>query len=152
MFAKKAQAEALVLDRGSPGKIAGRDLHGVDWEHRRYILEVRPPGSRTFRVETEAKVPIFSKPGQGDVVKVSYDPKNYKTEIEIEGDPRYDPAPVRAATKQQEAARRGSVASRRAGARRAGAAHAVNALDDERRCVVRATCPECGARVDESAH
>jgi hypothetical protein len=78
----------------------------VDWEHRTYILEVRPPGAEAFRVETKAKVPIFSKPGQGDIVKVSYNPKNHKTEIEIEGDPRYDPAPVRAARKQQEAARR----------------------------------------------
>jgi len=103
MFAKKKQAEALVLDRASPGRVLDRDLHGVDWEHRTYILEVRPPGQQTFRVETKAKVPIFSKPDQGDVVKVSYDPKNLKTEIEIEGDPRYNPALVRAARKQQEA-------------------------------------------------
>jgi len=106
MFAKKTQAKALVLDRAGRGNVAGRDMHGVDWEHRKYMLEVRPPGQQPFRVETKATVPIFSKPGQGDVVNVSYDPKNNKAEIEIQGDPRYDPAFVRAARRQQEAAGR----------------------------------------------
>jgi hypothetical protein len=38
------------------------------------------------------------------MVKVSYDPKNHKTEIQIEGDPRYDPKIIRASKKQQRAA------------------------------------------------
>jgi|SRR5215467_6338736 len=134
MFAKKALAEALVLDRAGPGTVVGRDLHGVDWEHRKYILEVRPPDLQTFRVETNAKVPIFSKPGRGDVVKVSYDPKNHKTQIEIEGDPRYDPAPVRAARKQQEAARREALLA--CAPAPAAVAHSMNVVDDERRWVV----------------
>jgi hypothetical protein len=82
----------LVLERQGQGHVVDRDIHGVDWEHRNYILEVRPPGQHLFRVQTTARVPIFSKPEQGNVVKVSYDPENHKTDIEIEGDPRYDPA------------------------------------------------------------
>jgi len=50
-------------------------------------------------------VPIWSHPGRGDVVKVSYDPKNHKTEIHIEGDPRFDPKLIRENKKTERAAR-----------------------------------------------
>jgi hypothetical protein len=43
---------------------------------------------------------MFSKPEKGNVVRVSYDPENHKAEIEIEDDPRYDPALASAATQQ----------------------------------------------------
>jgi hypothetical protein len=107
MFAKKTQAEVLGLDRHGHGTVIDRDIYGVDWEHRVYILEVRPPGEQPFRVGTKAKVPIFSKPEEGNVVKVRYDPRNHKTEIEIEGDPRYDPALARLASEQQATAEGG---------------------------------------------
>jgi len=153
MFDKKAQAqaEALVLDRSGPGSVVDRDMHGVDWEHRKYILEVRPAGGEPFRVETKAKVPISSKPGEGDTVKVSYDPKNHKTQIEIGGDPRYDPALIRAGRKQQGAARRETLLAGAPAPAAAGVVHYTNVVDDEPRWVVPATCPECGARVDQSA-
>ncbi len=106
MFDKKVLADALILDDEGPGPVRDTDVHGVDWEHHKFILEVRPEGEAPVRVETKAKVPIFSQPNPGDVVKVEYDPKNHKAEIQIEGDPRYDPKLIRAAKKQQAAAQR----------------------------------------------
>lgn len=81
MFEKKEQAEARVIALEGPGHVVDTDMHGVDWEHRKYILEVRPAGQQAFRVETKAKVPIFSKPEEGDVVTVSYEPHSHKTEF-----------------------------------------------------------------------
>jgi hypothetical protein len=54
--------------------------------------------------EAKARVPSLHPPKPGDVVKVSYDPKNHKTEIQVKGDPRYDPRLRRANAKQQRAA------------------------------------------------
>jgi hypothetical protein len=105
IFDKKAQAEAMILDLESIGKVTDTDIHGVHWDHRKYIVEVRPAGEPPFRVEAKAKVPISSHPERGDVVKVAYDPKNHKTEILIEGDPRYDPKLIRAHQKQEREAR-----------------------------------------------
>jgi hypothetical protein len=76
------------------------DTHGVHWDHHKYILEVRPPGEAPVRVETKAKVAIMHAPQPGDVVKVSYDPKHHKAEIQLDGDPRYDPTLIRARQKQ----------------------------------------------------
>lgn len=155
MFDKKAQAQALILDDEGSGHVVDTDLHGVDWEHRKYIVEVRPAGQQPFRVETKAKVPIFHAPQVRDLVTVLYDPKNHKTEIQIEGDERYDPKLIRAKRKQE---------------REAGAARAQALLDGapvpaEARVVhhsgsvrhaggppwkVPSTCSECGARVDQS--
>jgi hypothetical protein len=104
MFDKKVPAEALILDDEGSGAVTGTDFHGVDWDHHKYIVEVRPADGEPFRVETKAKVAIFSKPRPGDVVKVSYDPKSHKTEIHIEGDPRYDPKLIRARSKQERSA------------------------------------------------
>ena len=105
MFDKKAQAEAMILDLESIGNVTDTDIHGVHWDHRKYIVEVRPAGEQPFRAEANAKVPISSHPERGDVVKVAYDPKNHKTEILIEGDPRYDPKLIRANKKQEREAR-----------------------------------------------
>jgi hypothetical protein len=77
---------------------------GVPWDHRKYILEVRPAGEAAFRVEVKAKVPSLHAPKAGDMVKVGYEPKNHKTEIQLKGDPRYDPQLRRANAKQQRAA------------------------------------------------
>ncbi len=148
MFDKKAQAEALILDDEGSGSVTDTDFHGVHWDHHKYIVEVRPAGEQPFRVETKAKVPISHHPQPGDVVKVTYDPKNHKTEIQIEGDPRYDPKLVRANSKQQRAARAEALLS---GVPVPGSAGIVHYLDDEPRWKVPATCPECGARVDQSA-
>lgn len=105
MFDKKAQAEALILDDEGSGNVVDTDFHGVRWDHHKYIIEVRPTGEQPFRVETKAKVPISHHPEPGDVVKVSYDPKNHKAEIQIEGDPRYDPKLIRAKTQQDRTVR-----------------------------------------------
>ena len=148
-----ASSQALVLALEPPGPVVDTDLHGVDWEHRKYILEVRPAGQPPFRVETKAKVPIFSKPEQGDTVTVSYDPKSRKTELHIEGDPRYDPKLRRAARKEQEAAlKRQALADRCPNPRRIELVptHFTNVVDDEPLWTVPAACPECGARVDQS--
>jgi hypothetical protein len=42
MFEAKEQAEAVVLAVEPPGDFSETDIHGIDWEHRKYILEVRP--------------------------------------------------------------------------------------------------------------
>jgi len=75
MFDQKVPAEALILDDEGAGHVVDTDFHGVDWDHHKYIVEVRPDGGEPFRVETKVKVAIFHKPQPGDVVKVSYDPK-----------------------------------------------------------------------------
>jgi hypothetical protein len=58
MFDKKAQAEALILDDEGPGNVSSTDMHGVHWDHHKYIVAVRPAGQAPFRMETKAKVPI----------------------------------------------------------------------------------------------
>jgi hypothetical protein len=100
MFGKKILAEAQVLMDEGPGNVMDTDLHGVHWDHRTYILEVHPPGGAPVRVETKAKVPIRSAPRPGDTVRVSYDPQHHKAEIQLDGDPRYDPKLIRARQKQ----------------------------------------------------
>jgi hypothetical protein len=105
MFDKKMQAEALILADEGPCGSTDTDFHGVHWDHHKYVLEVRPTGQNPFRVETKTKVAIGSSPSEGDLVKVSYEPKNHKTEIQVEGDPRYDPKLVSMAKKEQRAAR-----------------------------------------------
>jgi hypothetical protein len=110
-------------------------------------VEVRPDGGEPVRVETKAKVPIFHKPQPGDVVTVSFDPKSHKTEIHIEGDPRYDPKLIRAKDKQDRTAQAEALLN---GAPVPAARGVVHHIADEPRWNVPATCPECGARVDQS--
>jgi hypothetical protein len=151
MFDKKAPAEAMILEDEGSGNVMDTDMHGVDWDHHKYILEVRPQGEQPFRVETKAKVPIFSPPRPGDVVWVLYDPKNHKAEIMIEGDPRYDPKLIRENQKHDREAR--------AAALLGGAPVTVNVVNSvnivPRRAsgppwIVPANCAECGAQVDEA--
>jgi hypothetical protein len=149
MFDKKVAAEAQVLADEGSGNVMDRDMHGVDLDHHKYILEVRPPGEAPVRVETKAKVAIFHAPQPGDIVKVSYDPKNHKTEILIEGDPRYDPKIIRANKKQQGEAERQSLLNGAPAPVVSGVVHRV--VDDEPQWIVPEVCPECGARVDQSA-
>jgi hypothetical protein len=52
-------------------------MHGADWDHHQYNLEVRPAGEAPFRIETKAKVPIFSAPQPGDRVKLSYEHESH---------------------------------------------------------------------------
>jgi hypothetical protein len=149
MFDKKAQAQALVLDELGYGNVVDTDLHGVDWAHYRYILEVRPEGQAPFRVESKSKVPITSHPTRGDVVTVNYEPKNQKTEIQIEGDERYDPKIRREKRKEEKAARAQALLSGAPGSGLPGTGTVH--YHDEPRWTVPAKCPECGARVDQSA-
>lgn len=153
MFDQKTQAEAMVLEDLGSGNTVTRDMHGVDWDHHKYILEVRPAGEDPFRIETKAKVPIFSAPQPGDLVKVTYEHKSHKTEIQVEGDPRYDPKIIRENKKQQKAAREQALLSGAPVPARTGVVHHVGRelAEDEPRWVVPAICPECGARVDQSA-
>ena len=156
MFDKKSQAQALVLDELGYGNVVDTDLHGVDWAHYKYILEVRPAGEAPFRVESKSKVPIFHHPTQGDVVTVNYDPKNHKAEIQVEGDERYDPKLIRQKNKDEKAARAQALLSGAPAPAGEGVVHYVNTgnvhhLGDGPAWTVPAKCPECGARVDQSA-
>ena len=101
MFDKKAQADAVILADEGPCGSEDTDIHGVHWDHRRFVVEVRPADGAPFRVETKAKIPIRSSPRTGDVVRVSYDAKSHKAEIIIDGDPRYDPKIIREKTMEQ---------------------------------------------------
>jgi hypothetical protein len=62
MFDAKERAEAVVLAVEPPGAFSETDMHGTEWEHRKYILEVRPAGQPSFRVEAKAKVAVFPVP------------------------------------------------------------------------------------------
>jgi hypothetical protein len=139
MFDKKAHAQALVLEElGTSGGVH-TDIHGVDWSHYRYAVEVRPEGEAPFRVESETKVPVNTRPKRGDLVTVDYEHKSHQAEIRIEGDERYDPDIFRAKWKQERAAENQ--------ARRSGTP--LPETPDER-WTVPAKCPECGARVDQA--
>ena len=105
MFEKEEHAEALVLE-AEPTAIPEADMHGMEYEHRKYILEVRPAGQPSFRVETRARVPIIAHPERGETVTVRYDPRTRKTHLHIEGDPRYDLNLIRESRKQRDKARR----------------------------------------------
>ena len=173
MFEAKEQAEAVVLEVEPPGAFSETDMHGIDWEHRKYILEVRPAGQRPFRVETKAKVGAYHHPGTGDTVTVSFDPKNHKTEMHIDGDPRYDPRIIRKARKEREAARREALLSGAPDPALLARSHEIadqalshNAEElararhhpmaarpeprPEPQWTLPAVCPVCGARVDQS--
>ena len=153
MFDQKSQAEATILDDLGSGNTVTTDMHGPDWDHHKYVLEVRPAGETPFRIETKAKVPIFSAPQPGDLVNVSYDHKSHKTEIQVEGDPRYDPKIIRENRQQQKAEREQALLSGAPVPGGTGIVHHVGRefAADEPRWVVPAICPECGARVDQSA-
>ncbi len=83
MFDQKAQAEAMILEDLGSGNTVSRDMHGVDWDHHKYILEVRPAGEDPFRIETKAKVPIFSAPQPGDLVMSCTSTRALTTEIRV---------------------------------------------------------------------
>jgi hypothetical protein len=104
MFETKERAEAVVLAIEASGR-SQADMHGISWMHLKYILEVRPAGQRPFRVEAKVKVGSVIFPGPGDAVTVSFDPESHKTEVHIEGDPRWDPRLLREASKERAAAR-----------------------------------------------
>lgn len=90
-------------------------------------------------------MPIFSKPEQGDVIQVSYEVKNHKAEIQIEGDPRFDPLLIRKKNKQDRAAQDAALLS--------GAPAAASPRYDpseEPIWAVPALCPSCGAKVDQA--
>ena len=147
VFDKKTQAEAQILEDEGAGRSLEKDFHGVDWTHHTYILEVRPAGEDSFRVEAKTKVAELHAPRAGDVVTVAYDPKSRKAEIKIEGDPRYDPKLRRANIKQERGAHADALLSGAPLPPVPGSAHHA---DDEPRWIVPAACPECGARVDQS--
>jgi hypothetical protein len=172
MFEAKERAEAVVLAVEPPGAFSETDMHGTEWEHRKYILEVRPAGQPPFRVEAKAKVAIFHRPGERDTVTVSFDPKSHKTDIHIEGDPRYDPKLIREAKKEHDAARKHALLtgapdpdavalshhnaelalSHNAEQLAALRHHPSGARPEphhEPQWTVPAICPECGARVDQ---
>ncbi len=89
-FAKKRSATATVrADEGS-GAVVATDSHGMSSTRHTYVVEVQPDNGQPFRVETTRRVPGYHHPVPGDVVNLLYEEKGHKTEIVIEGDPRYD--------------------------------------------------------------
>jgi hypothetical protein len=43
MFDKKVAAEAQVLSDEGSGSVIDTDMHGVHWDHNKYILEAAQP-------------------------------------------------------------------------------------------------------------
>ena len=84
------------------------------------------------------------------MVKVSCDPKSHKTEIHIEGDPRYDPKLIRAKNKQDRAARAEALLSGGPAPVARGVVHHI--VDDEPRWQVPATCPASSAAFSVPAY
>jgi hypothetical protein len=149
MFEKEEQAEALVLE-AEPTASDVQDT-GMEHEHRKYILEVRPAGQQPFRVETKAWVTIIAHPERGDTVTVSYDPRTHKTHMHIDGDPRYDLNLIRESRKQHEVARREALLSGAPDPQAERWAHHASHVHDEPHWTVPAACPQCGARNDQDA-
>ncbi len=148
MFEKMIDAEARILADEGSGNVMNTDFHGVHWYHHTYILEVHPPTGEKFRIEARAKVALGHTPQPGDTVRVSFSPKNQKTEIHTEGDPRYDPRLARGAEKQQREAERQALLDGAPSPAGAGVVHGI--VDDGPQWIVPEVCPECGARADQS--
>jgi hypothetical protein len=56
MLDQKSQAEAMILDDLGSGNTVTTDMHGVDWDHHKCILEVRPAGHKTeIQVESDPR-------------------------------------------------------------------------------------------------
>ena len=112
-------------------------------------------------------------PETGDAVTVSFDPKNHKTEMHVDGDPRYDPRLIRKARKERESARRKALLGEALDPAELAWSHDIadqalshNAEElarvhhhppaapaerhPEPQWTVPAVCPVCGARVDQS--
>ena len=96
MFDKKVPTEAQILADEGSGNVVDTDMHGVDWDHHKYILEVRPPGETPVRVETKAKVPIFHAPQPGDILATC--PRPRATTHEPEPGRRSASSPIRSTT------------------------------------------------------
>jgi hypothetical protein len=90
LFGKQLEGEAVILEDEGAGMMEQRQ-NDVMWEWHKYVIEVRPAGEAPFRTETKARVATFYLPRKGDTVKVLYDPKKHSAEMQINGDPRYDP-------------------------------------------------------------
>jgi len=84
----KVPAKAKVLADEGYGMVNKGGTYTL--QHQKYIIEVHPDGDEPFRTEVQVWVSWPGEPQVGDVVNVSYDPKSRKTEIELEGDPRFD--------------------------------------------------------------
>jgi hypothetical protein len=69
-------------------------------------------------------------------------------EVHIEGDPRYDPKLIRARDKQERSAQAEALLDGAPVPAVSGVVHRI--AEDEPRWNVPATCPECGARADQS--
>ncbi len=149
MFGKKETGQAKVLSTESYGHSITTDMHGDRWEHRTYIVEVHPEGEAPFRTEAKGRVCIRCSPDAGDVVKVLYDAKTHRTELDLEGDGRYDPKLRRADAKARKAAEREALL---AGAPASSVEddEGIDDVDDEP-WTAPATCPQCGAPVDALA-
>lgn len=104
MFGKHLEpAEATVLFVEIQGNVTRNTAHGVQ---RKYalILDVRTPTGHVFRAPTQEYFVLFSHPKVGDRVKVRYDPKSLKVELDTKGDRRYDMAAQDLAQKAERAA------------------------------------------------
>ena len=98
MFGHKAQAQAVVVVRGMLHESAVE--HGSNYSHWhyqtwRFVLEVRPEGTRAYRAAGEQKIriPGFVVPAAGSTVRIEHDDKHPDTvKLVLHGDDRYDMA------------------------------------------------------------
>ncbi len=90
-------AEATVVFAGQHKKVATNDYRKYD-----FVVDVRPARDEPFRAELQAVFTVGGlKPGEGDVLRVRFDPKSHDVVFDLDGDPRYDIKALRAANEQR---------------------------------------------------
>jgi hypothetical protein len=95
MFGKHLEpAEATVLY----AEICSTSTH-ASWQIYEFILDVRTATGQVFRAKKKQEFIPFTHPKAGDVIKVKYNPKNLKVELDLKGDLRFDTKAQDAATK-----------------------------------------------------
>jgi hypothetical protein len=92
------QGRGTVVHAQQRKKVATNDFRKYD-----FVVDVHPDGGEAFRTEIEDTFTVGGlKPGEGDVVKVIFDPGSKQAIFDLEGDPRYD---LKALRSQQDSER-----------------------------------------------
>jgi hypothetical protein len=90
-------ANATVVHAQQHPKITTNDFRKYD-----FVVDVRPDDEAAFRTEIQETFTVGGlKPGEGDVVKVLYDPASKQALFDLDGDPRYDLKAMRASQEEE---------------------------------------------------
>jgi hypothetical protein len=79
-------ASAVVRFAQPRHQIASNEFRKFD-----FVVDVEPEGREPFRAEIVESFWLTGlHPGEGDIVRVRFDPKSLKTVFDLKGDSRYD--------------------------------------------------------------